>query len=164
MELIWVVALLYVLWKVSFWAYTQKQRDWIVQRDGARCMFHERKFQNGWKWVRCNSMDKLEVHHIVPTRWAKKHLPGWNRDIPTNGITLCRRHHSWVHPDMAEAYRKYHKDPDSFKKMIKKRDGLVIKGIHYWVTDWDWMFSRLAKRGTAKHSRKIRFPRRKKRT
>ena len=162
MDIVWLVVLLWVLWSISSRVYTKKQRDWIVQRDGGRCMFHERKFRNGrWQWVRCDSTHNLEVHHIIPQRWCEKHLPGWNKDIPTNGITLCRRHHGWVHPDMQEAYRQYHKDPDSFKKMIEKRDVLVIKGVQYWVTDWDWMFSRLARKGTARYSRKVRFPRRK---
>ena len=136
-------------------AFTEKQREWFHERDGGKCMFHERKFRKGkWVWVRCNSTKKLAVHHVVPARWAKAHLPGWNKDIPTNGIVLCRKHHCWVHPDLVEAFAQYHNDPKSFEKMLERRDLLVLKGEIYWVADWDWMLRRLAQKNTFRFRRK----------
>ena len=71
-----------------------EDREWVnvkaavVKRDG-HCM---RPIDWGW----CGG--GLDVHHIV-TMARDKTL----RLEPTNLITLCRRHHSWVHDNVAEA-------------------------------------------------------------
>jgi hypothetical protein len=67
---------------------TKKQRLWIHIRDGWRCRF------NG-----CNSSAMLEIHHIVPSFYAK-YILGWadqRINSPFNTITLCHFNHHIIH-------------------------------------------------------------------
>ncbi|MCK5017765.1 MAG: HNH endonuclease [Candidatus Peribacteraceae bacterium] len=47
----------------------------------------------------CGSTEDLECHHIYPRSYAHKVLK-WNIykvNDTTNGILVCRKHHSWLH-------------------------------------------------------------------
>ena len=169
-EWLWLVLTILLLGKLASRAITPKQREWVWWRDENQCMFHERRKVNGkWKWIRCKHKQfpvvgkrTLEVHHILPVRWCKKHLPGWNYDIPTNLILLCKRHHREVHPDLHWAFKEYFHNKDSFNMMLEGRDRMTIRGEIYWVADYDWMLKRLALKNTMKKSRQAKFPRNKK--
>ena len=132
--------------------YTKKQRDWFNRVYGEQCAFHE--FKRG-VWRRCETTTKLHIHHILPTRWAKRWVPNFNRDRPLNGILLCKRHHGWLHSDMTAAYAEYGKgNKQAFEEMIAKRDKLVERGEIYWQSQWDWMFIRLVRKAVFRYYRK----------
>ena len=50
------------------------------------------KFRDGGKCVICGATVDLHAHHIVP----KEFNAGLRYDV-SNGVTLCREHHSQVH-------------------------------------------------------------------
>lgn len=139
--------------------FTQKQREYILKRDGYRCQFHT---FDGKHWVRCTHTEHLQVHHIIPRGWAYKHLPREFVETELNNrgnlITLCDGHHvgtHWdgecVHPDTREALAKYHRgNKQAYHEMSSERAKLNEKGVPYWNTLWDWMFQRIIKRMNAK--------------
>ena len=139
--------------------FTPKQRQWILERDGKRCMFHWKV--NG-KWVRCENTKNLEVHHIIPSVWVEVNLPDWDHDRPTNAVTLCREHHRMgkvcVHPSHFKAQQMYRKDNDSFGKAQKQAREFSERGEPYWESIWDWMWFKIARKQTAKFSPKNPWP------
>ena len=125
-------------------AWTNKQRKWFHRVYGNRCAFHEIRYG---VWRRCTQTERLQVHHIVPTRAAKRWLPEFERNRCLNGIPLCLKHHCLVHPDLDLAFQQYRAgDKQSFKEIIHDRDVVVDAGEIYWDSQWDWMFHRIAKR------------------
>ena len=140
-------------------AFTKRQRDWIVDRDGNKCMFHEKK---GNKWIRCNSQKSLHVHHIVPQLWSEVNLSDWCGDIPSNGVTLCKFHHAGsmnsVHPSGYVASLEYARDKQAYQKMQETAESSSVKGVPYWKTDWDWMFTRIARRKTHSYVLLVPWP------
>lgn len=56
-------------------------RKMVYERDSYTC-----------QWPKCNGKKYLNAHHIM--RWAD--YPGLRFNI-NNGITLCRRHHKFIH-------------------------------------------------------------------
>ena len=119
-------------------AFTRRQVKAIRQRDNNRCQFPTYSEKSGW--LICGRQDRLEVHHIIPQRYAKQVL-NWSEDRidhPKNGITLCQAHHQDViHPDIVKAKREYGEDRASFDKCFENRDRLVKEGYKYWNDDWD---------------------------
>jgi len=56
-----------------------------------------------------------------------------------------------VHPDTKEAFRQYALgNRASFEEMKEERRLQNEEGEPYWDTEYDWMYSRIAKRNTAK--------------
>lgn len=139
--------------------FTQLQRDWFKARDQNRCQFH---YFNGLRWVRCSATTGLQIHHILPRGWAKKHMPvSFQLNGSMNGITLCENHHvgkQGVHPDTFEAKKNYGADKQAFDKMMAHRRTLNDKGIPYWETRWDWMFQRITRKATLKFIRANPYP------
>ena len=134
---------------------TQQQRQWVLSRDGFQCCFHT--WYNTRGFVRCPSTTKLEVHHIKPHRYMSQFY-AVVVELPTNLITLCRTHHHFVHPDMAEAFRKYRGQGDSFKQVFANRDSSVSKGLKYWNDHWDQFFKFWAMEATLEFSKKDEWP------
>ena len=118
--------------------YTQKQREWILERDGYQCMFHEKV---DGKWIRCFRKTGLEVHHILPRGFASLHAPDrFEINGKENLITLCARCHKKVHPDMLAAQSAYGNDVHSYEEVFQERHELAVAGQPYWRTRYDWMF------------------------
>lgn len=140
--------------------FTDKQREWIKERDGNRCQMFE--YVRG-KWVQCPNRTHLEVHHILPRGWCTLHMPkNFNINGCYNGITLCKAHHVseiGVHPDTAEALKKYRSgNKNAFHEMMDARRVLNERGIPYWNTTWDWLFNRRVKKNTLRMLVKRRYP------
>ena len=56
-----------------------------------------------------------------------------------------------IHPDTATALREYGRgNKKSFEEMVAERDKLVAQGTPYWDTSCDWMYSRVARKATAR--------------
>jgi len=133
--------------------FTEKQRRWFIEMAGGQCEayhFNILKF----KWERCKNRNRLQVHHIIPRGWAKLHMPkNFNLNGAMNGIVLCELGchcgSRGVHPDVAEAHEKYRKGHhQAFDEMMKKRAELNRKGIPYWSTRYDFLYSRIARKRT----------------
>lgn len=141
--------------------FTRKQREWILERDGHRCQF---RWFNGIKWVQCKETEGLEVHHIIPRGWAIYHMPhNFHLNGAMNGISLCgHTHHcglEGVHPDTAKARKAYYEgNHNAFKEMMEERARMNQAGQPYWVTKWDWMLSRLARKNSLKFMRAHPYP------
>lgn len=113
---------------------TEKQRKYILKRDGNRCQF--RYFRNG-KIKQCFETGRLEVHHVLSRRfmgvWFKEH----DVDNPLNMITLCQNHHqSVMHPDISEALSGLD-IKTAMSNVMDARNKIVAKGEVYWNTKWD---------------------------
>lgn len=63
----------------------------------------EVKNRNGNRCVICGSTDNLDAHHIIP----KRTHPEFEFKVE-NGVTLCREHHTMVHPYMTSYMKKVH--------------------------------------------------------
>ena len=74
----------YVRSRLEKWAQEVKNRD------GNRCVI-------------CGSTDNLDAHHIIP----KRTHPEFEFQVE-NGVTLCREHHTMVHPYMTSYMKKVH--------------------------------------------------------
>lgn len=126
--------------------YTPKLRQKILERDKGKCQFPLYDEQRGWYF--CNSMDRVQVHHIEPQRWAEFMLLQANVNEFANLITLCFYHHqSEVHPDMVTARADYGRQkklgvtkPDSYERTLKKREEQLRGGEKYWNDDFDQFF------------------------
>lgn len=141
--------------------FTNAQREWFILRDGG-CQFHWFDLAK-MRWVRCPSKTDLQVHHIVPRGWATMHLPvSFQLNGSHNGICLCKYHHvgkGSVHPDTYEALLKYQAgNKNAYKQMMEARRLLNEQGTPYWCTKWDWMFSRIARKATAKFVKTHPYP------
>ena len=66
-------------------------RDDTLRRDGFQCVAHMRGVA---PWVRCGF--GLHVHHVLPRGRGGRHELD-------NLVSLCGRHHDWVHSHPAEA-------------------------------------------------------------
>ena len=146
--------------------FTQKQRDWFINRDGGQCTFH---FAKVGIWIRCKNRSHLEVHHRIPRGWALMHLP---KDFPvngaTNGVTLCSGHHNGyrangdyrfvVHSDTEEARLRYRQDKESYRKMGLARRQKNEVGQPYWNTNYDWMFERWILKHNVRFLRLFPYP------
>jgi len=121
--------------------YTDGQRAFIRARDFEQC-------------VLCGSNEKMEVHHIVPFRYATSVLKWPLSKVNTviNGITLCVTCHrgdpNSVHPDMYRAQMGYHQNQKSFDLAFEKRNELVAQGKIYWNPIFDELFLEIALRNT----------------
>ena len=142
--------------------FTANQRQWFLERDGNRCMFHYFDLKT-LRWKRCDQTTDLQVHHIIPRGWAKHHMPpNFQLNGSMNGITLCKCHHvgsDSVHPDTYQANVSYRKgNKKAYEVMMTNRKKMNQQGIPYWNTRWDWMFNRLVRKATLKFIRKNPYP------
>lgn len=141
-------------------AYTEKQKRWIRERDKNMCQFPVSHKEDSYR--PCGKTKQLQIHHIIPQRWARDVLKMKPHEIDTaeNGITLCENHHQgFVHGiDMPEAKSNYHIDKQSYEKAFAKRNGLVAIGIAYWNTKWDDLFKRIATRRTNNYLEERHIP------
>ena len=128
------------MYALSFLAFTKAQRSAIVERDGGKCQFpadHP-----------CNGQAQLQVHHIIPQRYAKE-VGIENPDFAENGITFCEiSHQEKIHPDMFEARQHYHKDSGAYDKAFKEREEKLKRKETYWNTTWDRVLHVIAVRNT----------------
>lgn len=116
------------VWDRARFAFNDRQRGAIRQRDENKCQFPDDHA--------CNGDDKLEVHHVIPQRYAKEiGIP--DPDVPENALTICSQAHDLIHPDRVKARRTYHKDNRSFQKMSEDRDKKLKTKHIYWVDHWD---------------------------
>lgn len=119
---------------ISLCAFTEKQRKSIAfERDEGRC---HAPFKHN-----CN-FDKLEVHHVLPQRYAKEMgLDDQYIDNPENAITICSQAHDMIHPDRVEARKNYHKDKaageNSFEKLGRERAEKLKARQIYWTDMFD---------------------------
>lgn len=139
--------------------FTDKQRQWFLERDGHRCQFH----YFAGRWIRCAAKTNLQVHHIIPRGWSRRHLPpSFQVNGSLNGITLCEKHHvsqGSVHPDTFKANQEYRRgDKQSYVNMMERRRDFNNRGEPYWCTKWDWMFNRIARKQTGRYSRIKPYP------
>lgn len=137
------------LWAISLFAFTEKQKKEIRERDGG-CMFPEKH--------PCNGKQKtLHVHHIIPQRYARA-VGIENPDFEENGISLCEyAHQRLIHPDMAEALQAYRAgDKQAFKKAFEKREEILSERKTYWNTTWDRQLHTIAVRNTQRHHGTVR--------
>ena len=72
---------------------TREQKEWVKARDGGKCQLCY-KGDDG-RWYRCESAEDLEVHHILPERFAKENVKSTDPNRPGNLITLCGKHCNW---------------------------------------------------------------------
>ncbi len=124
---------------------TDKQRKFIVKRDGNKCQY--RSFRNG-KLCQCFQTGNLEVHHIFSKRFMTKWFPDIDPDHPLNMITLCVYHHqNVVHPDIADAFKGDHVTGVDYalEAIMTNRDMMVNEGKIYWDSKCDGMFYMLAR-------------------
>lgn len=123
---------------------TERQRDWLLKRDGNSCQFlHFR----GGKTVKCFEKGKLHVHHILSQRFIAKWFPEMDPDSPYNMICICEGHHNFIHPDVTKATISNLRD-QAFDKMFEKRDEIVSRGLTYWTTSLDAVLSTIARLNT----------------
>lgn len=139
--------------------FTKKQREWFIERDKQCQMFF---YLNG-KWKQCPNKTNLQVHHIIPRGWSKKHMPvNFPVNGSMNGICLCKSCHvgiNGVHPDTYEASLEYRKgDKQAYDKMREKRRTLNNKGIPYWNTQHDWLFNRRVKKNNLRMLKVRSYP------
>lgn len=144
-----------IIFYLSKLAYSQKQRDWILERDNHTSQLRSYNEEDGWnnkgychEGGGCNH---LHVHHIQPQRTG-------GEDSAQNGITLFECQHTgkcpsgkvkrelslrngkWVddkkafvvHPDMRDGMMNYKPDGDSIGEVFKQRNEAVEKGEKYW--------------------------------
>ena len=116
-----------------------------MERDENQCQFPAVHDNHSYK--PCGRDGGLQIHHIIPQRWAYAvmHLLSKDVDTPENGITLCPIHHTQViHTDMPLAKGNYQVDKQSYEKVFDKRDELVGKQTVYWNTAYDNLMKRVA--------------------
>lgn len=146
-ELIWLAS---IMTPAFLMAFSARQRENILDRDEHKCQFPARH--------RCNGKSRLEVHHVIPQRYAREVL-NIDPDYEDNGITLCEHsHQTMVHPDMVEAKKTYHekkkKGIDSYKEAFKKRGELLQQRQIYWNSTWDRLFNAIVQKNKAKQQRR----------
>lgn len=137
-------------------ALTQAQRLAVLQRDHFRCQVKElgiaHHCNGGERWK--NGHFKLQVDHILPSRWQQKVLGKSEEEVdgdPANLITECENFHQTIrHPDMEEARAGYSRDKSSFEKVFKRRDELCARGEKYWYSVYDGSLLKRAAENTKK--------------
>lgn len=149
--------------------FTQKQREWIKERDGNTCQLCGHAIHKG---IACDPTH-LEVDHVIPKRFASDELGMDEEEInsPLNALTICRNihrgHPKSKHPDAHKAWWDYSQgDKDAFAKVFAKRDEQVEENEGYHNEEFDAPESEIALHNTvvyqAKHpDRKFPQPRKK---
>lgn len=107
-------------------AFTKKQREAILERDGHRCQATCKH--------RCNQEKGIEVDHIMPQRWC--YDLGIDPDFAQNGLSKCKNSHNIKHPDRISALQTYRAGMDhgvdTFKEMFEVRNQLLNNKQIYW--------------------------------
>lgn len=136
--------------EISRWAFTRKERNAIVERDGERCNFPSEHD--------CNGEDKLQVHHILPQRFLEK--LGVEPDFPENGLTVCENAHlNLIHEDIGRAKREYSQNQNVYNEVFIERDKKLKNREIYWNDDWDRKLMVTALRNTQRAEKKgWKFP------
>lgn len=131
--------------------FTEPQRQWILARDDHACQL-------------CSSDVSLQVHHIVPWRWAATVLM-WTLERvnnPTNGIVLCKECHisgrSAIHADIARANTQYKDDKAIYSKVFAARDELCRRQMPYWCVAYDNQMSVTAVMNTLRYVSEGNYP------
>lgn len=141
--------------RFKYSGYTQAQKNWIKRRDNYECQFINLDADPP---EICGSKDYLEVHHIIPVAYATLYfkMPEDEINSPENGITLCRKdHQEKIHPDFGVIARKQYKYTDeSYDRVFTQHSALAKAGIPYWQTEWDSMFSMIARIRTYEYQMK----------
>lgn len=135
---------------IGFLCFTARQREYIRRRDNFKCQHPECSHR---------THPKLEIHHIIPQRYAKE--IGVNPDFETNGIALCMPCHTRVHSDRKDAGRAYRLDREAYKKIAIDRDRMLREKVIYWNSQWDRQFSTTAIRNSQrfiKNNPHVMFP------
>lgn len=134
----------------SMFAFTKKQRDAIVERDGGKCQMPKKHRHKGG----------LQVHHILPQRYCEK-VGIEDPDYPENGITLCEEAHvgpNGIHVDIYNAKKDYHKKKreggSSFGEAFEERDKKLDNREIYWDDTYDRQMSAIAVRNTQRAKKK----------
>jgi len=99
---------------------TREQKVWVKERDSYQC-------------VLCGSKKDLHIHHVVGHRvlnLAVEHV-----ENPCLLVTVCKRDHvgpnqsgkdeNCIHPDMAWALRRYHKDNGAIARVFAWRNDKI---------------------------------------
>jgi hypothetical protein len=111
--------------KVEF-ALTQKQREWVLKRDGHKCQATCRH--------NCNQRQGLEVDHLMPQRYAFD--LGIDPDFPENTLSKCKNAHNIKHPDRIATLHNYHdlksQGRNAFQELGQQRDELLQQHKIYW--------------------------------
>lgn len=142
-ELAWLAS---ILFPAIGMAFSQRQRQNIIERDGNKCQFPERH--------RCNGNQQLQVHHVIPQRYAKDVLH-IDPDYEDNGITLCEySHQNLVHPDMSKARKEYGKNKNSYKDTFEARQEQLRNRQIYWNDKWDRLFNSIVQKNKQRQARK----------
>lgn len=71
---------------------TKKQREWVLERNGGKCQYCY-KGDDG-KWYMCGSTEDVEVHHILPEKFAEKNVKSTDPNRAGNLISICASHHT----------------------------------------------------------------------
>lgn len=99
--------------------------------------------------------DNLQIHHIVPYRYAQVIL-NWDTEsinAPENLITLSEHYHVGViHPDIFVAKEKYRQgDKQAFEYCFAHRRRLCDDGGIYWYNAYDDVLKKIATERTARY-------------
>lgn len=134
--------------------FTEKQRQWFLDRDGNRCSMFT--CIDG-SWQRCQNTEYLHIHHVTPRGWYAQHSNRtWDVNDETNGIVLCQEHHVGkyadfsdrfvIHADVRNAWHLYRQgDEEAYDRVDARHEELCSRGIPYWNTEHDWLFYRLVR-------------------
>lgn len=142
---------LFIPFAIAALGFSFRQREAIRKRDHDACQSYENGIRHG---------GKLQIHHILPKRFAEKVLGMKPEEYNTaeNAITLCTNHHTGhphsVHPDMHKALWEYRNgDRDAINRMIEERENKIKEGRIYWNNEHDGEFREIARRNTVESSR-----------
>ncbi len=127
-------------------AYTAKQKTFIKERDGNKCVFPAPHKCNGSEAIPIEER-KLQVHHIIPQRYSEQ-VGIENPDTLLNGITLCKNAHvgpKGIHPDIATAHTR-----EQFSQVFENRAKLLKDKKIYWVDKWDRLLHVVAMKNSQK--------------
>lgn len=143
----------------------ESQRQAILERDGYQSQMRHYSEEQGWFTFTPEGV-KLNIHHIIPTRYAQEVL-GWQPEQindPRNLITLTQEEHIGrrshepgcvdptidfvVHPDIIGAFEHYGGDRQSFQSVFDQRDIMCQQGQIYWNTDHDVELTQTAELNT----------------
>lgn len=129
----------------------ERQRQSILERDSRTCQFTACPLRANGNSARVScTPNKLNVHHLIPQRYSE--LFGIDPNYPENLLTVCEGAHiksdEGIHPDMAQALRNYHQNPDGIKEVFANREKLLEEHKPYWNTKYDRTMSVQAVRNT----------------
>ena len=70
-----------------------------------------------------------------------------------------RRLEEVVHKDCIVALQQYRDgNKNAYNEMMQRRTALNLQGKVYWCTDWDWIFTRIAKKETERYLKVKQYP------